>query len=217
MTNPDLPHPDMTNPEPPRRRRAATIGVAAGLLAGGAIGLVATMPSLTSAAADTVEEPAALQTVDDTESDTVDEDGSPEERPEPGARLRETLQPLVDDGTIDDGQADAVARHLVENRPEHDGRPGHQRAAFRHAGIVADLIGIEADALREELAAGSSIADVAEANGVDVQVVIDGLVADAEAHAAMRLEHGADEERVAERLEQVTERIEELVYATRGA
>ena len=34
------------------RKRTASIGLAAGLLAGGAIGLVATMPSLTSAASD---------------------------------------------------------------------------------------------------------------------------------------------------------------------
>lgn len=190
--------------------RSAKLGVAAGVLAGGAIGLVATMPSLTSAAA---EEPSgdavvALQESPD-ETTTADQ---PDERPEPGERLRETLQPLVEDGTIDDGQADAVTDHLVENRPERAGR-GHRHA--HHGGEVAELLGIEREALRAELEAGNSIADVAEANGVDVQTVIDSLIADAEERAAAAIERGADEERVAERLERVTERIEEGVYRTR--
>ena len=46
--------PITSTPAPTRtgRRRGVTIGVAAGLLAGGAIGLVAGVPSLTSAASD---------------------------------------------------------------------------------------------------------------------------------------------------------------------
>lgn len=211
-TDPSTTDPTTTDPAV-RRRRTTVAGVAAGLLAGGAIGLVATVPSLTSASsADTADDAVvALQAADDT-GDTGD---APADRPEPGERLREALQPLVDDGTIDTAQADAVATHLAEMRPER-GERGHRIRAARHAPMVAELIGIDVETLRTELEAGRSIADVAEANGVDPQVVVDGLVADAQAHIDLAIDHGLDEERAAERLERVTERIEESVYRTPG-
>ncbi len=194
------------------RRRTATLGVAAGMLAGGAIGLVAMTPAWTSAATDgAVDEVVALQ--EDTSAVLGD---APDERPEPGERLRETLQPLVDDGTIDAAQADAVTEHLVENRPERDhrgrrGLDGHGR----NNAVVADLLGIDRETLRAELEAGNSIADIAEANGIDVQTVVDALIADAESHVDLAVAHGLDEERAAERLERITERIEEGVNRTR--
>lgn len=193
-------------------RRRITLGVAAGVLAGGVIGLVATTPGWSSAATD-AGSIVALQ--EDTSTDeTSDDTQVPEERPEPGERLRETLQPLVDDGTIDATQADAVTEHLVENRPERRGR--HARRVLR-ADAVAELIGIDRETLRAELEAGQSIADVAEANGVDVQTVIDGLIAEAQNRIDAAIERGLDEERAAERLEKITERIEEGVERTRDA
>ncbi|NNE10695.1 MAG: hypothetical protein HKN41_00440 [Ilumatobacter sp.] len=203
-----------TSPKAPNTRRNAAIGVAAGLLAGGAIGLAATVPSITSAASDdpvltdaTTDQVVALQDATDEPSDVA---------PEPGERLREALQPLVDDGTIDSVQADAVAEYLAENRPDRGdhGRRGHRRARM-HAPMVAEVIGIDVETLRDELLAGASITDVAEANGVDRQTVVDALVADAQSHIDMAIEHGLDEERAAERLETMTERIEELVDKTR--
>jgi hypothetical protein len=47
--------------------------------------------------------------------------------------------------------------------------------------VAAEAIGVSEDDLRSALADGQSIADVAEANGVEVQAVIDALVADANA------------------------------------
>lgn len=190
------------------RRRATAVGVTAGVLAGGVVGLVATSPGWTSAATDDAQV-VALQ------EDTSDDTGT-ETRPEPGERLRETLQPLVDDGTIDAAQADAVTEHLVENRPERDrrGRRGLDHHGRNHA-VVADLLGIDRETLRAELEAGNSIADVAEANGIEVQTVIDALIADAESHIDLAIAHGLDEERAAERLERVSERIEERVNRTR--
>jgi hypothetical protein len=197
----------------PARRRTAMIGVAAGLLAGGTIGLVATAPSLTSAATDSGDEVVALQESTDESTDT-----STELRPGSGARLRELLQPLVDDGTIDAAQADAVAQHLVENRPEREWRGGG-RGLDGHGPnnrVVAEVLGIDAETLRTELMAGNSIADIAEANNIDVQTVIDALVADAESHIELAVEHGLDEADAAERLARITERIEEGVYRTPG-
>jgi hypothetical protein len=197
----------------PGRKRTTTLGVAAGMLAGGAIGLVATSPSWTSASSeDAGAAVAALQ--EDTTEDAVTTD----ERPEPGERLRETLQPLVDDGTIDAAQADAVTEHLVENRPERNGRPGRRGldGHGRNNAVVADLLGIDRETLRAELQAGQSIADIAEANGIDVQTVVDALIADAQSHIDLAIAHGLDEERAAERLERVTERIEDGVNRTRN-
>lgn len=202
----------------PQSRRRTVIGVTAGLLAGGTIGLLATAPSLVGAASDetgaSTDSVVALQETDtDTTTDTTS-DVVTDERPEPGDRLREALQPLVDDGTIDAAQADAVAAHLVENRPDRDGHRGHRRARL-HVGVVAEVIGIDAETLRTELAAGKSISDVAEENGVATQTVIDALVADVQSHIDLAIEHGLDEERAAERLAEATARIEELVEKTR--
>lgn len=53
---------------------------------------------------------------------------------------------------------------------------------FGHRGerleTVAELLGIEVEDLRAALSEGQSVAEVAEANGVDPQTVIDQLVAD---------------------------------------
>lgn len=200
-------------------KRATTVGVAAGLVAGGAIGLVATVPSLTNAAADDGGD-AVVALQDDTDEATDDTvDGAADERPEIGDRLRETLQELVDDGTITEAQADAVTDHLVENRPERDGRVRRRVAVGRRVAgnEIAEVLGIDTDALRSELADGKSIADIAEANDVDVQDVIDALVADAESRLDAAVERGLDEDRAATRLERLTERIEEGVYRTRGS
>lgn len=215
--NDTLPTPDQ--PTGPRKRTTA-IGVAAGLLAGGAIGLAATMPSVTSAATDDADaQVVALQDDGgtDTETDPETDTETPDERPEPGVKLRETLQPLVEDGTIDAAQADAVTEHLVENRPGRDHRAGRRGldGHGRNNAVVADLLGIDRETLRAELQAGKSIADIAEANGIEVQSVVDALIADAASHIDLAIAHGVDEDRAAERLERVTERIEEGVNRTR--
>jgi hypothetical protein len=50
--------------------------------------------------------------------------------------------------------------------------------------VAAEALGITEDALRTELQAGKSIADVAKAKDVDVQKVIDAIVADEKARLA---------------------------------
>ena len=195
----------------PTRRTRPMIGVAAGLLAGGAIGLVATMPSLTSAATD--DGAAVVVEQEDTgDAEPVDD---ADERPQPGVWLRETLQPLVDDGTINGVQADAVTEHLVENRPDRRFRRGVDGHGRNNA-VLADLLGIDRETLRDELQAGNSVADIAEANGIEIQTVIDALIADAESHVDLAIAHGLDEDRAADRLERITERIEAGVFKTRG-
>lgn len=64
---------------------------------------------------------------------------------------------------------------------EHAGRGrGHHRG-FLGLETAADAIGVTVDELRAALADGSTIAEAAAANDVDVQTVIDALVAEATA------------------------------------
>ncbi len=81
--------------------------------------------------------------------------------------------------------------------------------------VVADLLGIDAETLQAELLAGKSITDLAGSQGLDVQVVVDGLIADAQSHLDLAVAHGLDEQRAADRLAELTERIEAGVNRSR--
>jgi hypothetical protein len=190
-------------------RRTTAIGVTAGLLAGGAIGLVAAAPGFSSAAADTV----AVVVEQDADTPPADE----VERPEPGERLRELLQGLVDDGTLTADQADTVADYLVENRPERGdrgGRRGHRPGMDGE--VVAGLIGIDVDELRDALRNGSTIADIAAINGVDAETVIDALVAEGQAHLDLAVESGRlTDDEAAEKAEALEERVTARVNGER--
>jgi len=74
--------------------------------------------------------------------------------------------------------SDARANATEATQPLGSGAPG---ADHRGEGLTAaaTAIGISEDDLRTALQDGQSIAQVAEANGVDVQTVIDAMVADA--------------------------------------
>lgn len=218
MTN-ELPNDDQSTRT--GTRRFAVLGVTAGLLGGGAIGLMASMPSVTSAASDDTAAVVALQ---DDGGDTSDD--STDESSDRTEKLREILQSLVDDGTISADQADSVATHLAEQAPtrgDRDGRRGGGKG-FPGRGVgsdaVVEVLGVDAETLRDELRAGSSIADVAEANGVDVQAVIDVMVTQASERlaAAVENERLTDDE-AAEKLADLTERITDIVNGegpTRG-
>lgn len=198
---------------PHRQRRAAALGVTAGLLGGGAIGLLMTVPSLTSAATDdsATGGASAVALQDDGEQPA---DPAVVDRPEPGERLRAALQELVDGNVITAEQADAVAEHLAELRPDRPHR--HHRGHARGSQAVADAIGIDVETLRDELRAGSSVADVAEANGVAVDDVIDALVIEAGERLDRAVENGRlTRDEADERLAEIRERITEGIDDTR--
>lgn len=190
-------------------RRGLTLGVAGGLLAGTAAGLVFGVPGLTSAATDVA--PAALvQQTDETDP----ADGSPQM----GARLRETLQELVDAGTVTAEQADAVAAHLVENRPERGDRgPGGHRGGGPFGRGVAsealtDVLGLDAEALRMQLRDGATLAEIAATQGVEVQAVVDALVAELDERVTTAVENGRiDQAQADEKLAEAEARITDLV------
>jgi polyhydroxyalkanoate synthesis regulator phasin len=106
------------------------------------------------------------------------DDPSDDER---GGWVQDALSGLVENGTITEEQADAVEEALDDTRPDRGFEEGigHPGFAFGFGGIstVAESLGIGEDELRAALADGQTIADVAEEQGVDVQDVVDEIVA----------------------------------------
>jgi len=129
-------------------------------------------------------------------------------------RWREVLDPLVEDGTLTEAQADTVADHLAITLPGHRGHflgRGPGLASFEAA---ADIIGIDTAELREALADGATLAEVAEDNGVDVETLVDGLVAALNEKVDELMADGRiTEDRAAEIKESAPERIENFVNA----
>jgi hypothetical protein len=94
----------------------------------------------------------------------------------------------------------------------HRGGHGPGPAVGARLDVVADALGITDDELRTALEDGQTIAQVAEANGVDVQTVIDALVAEAKAHLDERVADGdLTQAEADERLADITERITDMV------
>ena len=197
----------MKNQERTKNRRGLAIGLTAGLVGGTAAGLVLGVPGLSGAADPAIDGSAVglVQQVDDpAPADDVVTDQAPQR--EPGARIVEMLQPLVDDGTITADQAQAVADHMVENRP---GRGGRGHGKFGGA-VVTELLDIDRETLRAELQGGATLVEVAEANGVTEAELVDALVA----HRTERIEQAvADGKLTADEAAEKTADLEERITA----
>jgi polyhydroxyalkanoate synthesis regulator phasin len=184
------------------RKQLATVGLAAGLVAGGAGIMAIAVPAISGAQESTTTTPST-------------EEGT--EATARADRLAEVLQPLVDDGTLTQEQADAVIARLREAMPRGGGGHG---PGFLHKGLdtVADALGLSEDELRAALQDGQSIADIAAERGVDVQTVIDALVADAQARLAEEVAEGdLTQEQADARLSRLTEAVTAMVNGERPA
>jgi hypothetical protein len=138
-------------------KKLVSISLGAGLVVGSAAGLIA-VPAISGA-----------QTANTTAAT------APANRPDSSVRLNETLKPLVDAGTITQAQADAVVAALKEAGPKGaKGGPGLD--------VAAQALGMTTDELHTALEGGQTLAQVASDKGVNVQVVIDALVASATNH-----------------------------------
>jgi hypothetical protein len=125
------------------------------------------------------------------------------------SRILDTLQALVDDGTLDDDEAAAVAELLAG---EFRGGRGHGRGAFRGLAAVADFLGLDAEEMRAALEEYDTIAAIAEANGSSADAVIDHLLALCEERLSEAVENGRiTEDEKAELLANAEERITEMV------
>ncbi len=100
------------------------------------------------------------------------------------------------------------------------GRPGEGRGhghGHRHGPpasfeVAADAIGITEEDLIGELEAGESITSVADAEGVDIETVIDALVADATARIQEHVDAGdLDAEAAADRTAELPDLVADFV------
>lgn len=212
-------------------RKLVTSGLLAGLVAGGGAGFVLQQSGLAGAS----NAPAAI-VVEDSTTDTATTDPAATDpattdstadapRPDRGDRAREVLQPLVDDGTLTADQLDAVVTALEAAGPAGGGRPGGMGGMGGHGDhgpgrggrgfgldVAATALGMTADELRTALEGGSTIAAVAADKGVDVQTVIDALVADQTARLTERVTAGDMTQADADaKIAELTTRITDMV------
>lgn len=195
-------------------KKWAALGVSLGVLGGGAAGFAATSNS-TPAGAERVATPA--QATDTTVADTGSTDDTDRDQ-DHADHLGEILAPLVEDGTITQAQADAVIGALTEAMP--DGR-GHGRGGMgggpgfdggRLAEIVESL-DLSIQEVMEALRDGTSIAELAEQQGVEIDTIIESAVAALKEHLDEEVAEGdltqaEADERLAEATESITAFVE---------
>jgi hypothetical protein len=173
---------------------------AAALFGGAAAGIALTTPSLASAQTE-VTTPAADDTSSTSDTATDDNDGLP-------GPMAEAIQGLVDSGTLNQAQADAVTAALEAAKPEGRGGRGHGRGG-PGLDAAATALGVTEDELHTALHDGQTVAEIATAKGVAVQTVIDAMVADAKEHLAEavtdgRLTQAEADEKAADLTERIT-------------
>jgi hypothetical protein len=171
----------------PNRKLLSAAVLAASITGGGAVGVVLGAPALTSA-----------QESDGTDSTTTTE-----------APDTTTTTEAPDDDTTE-------APEDCEGRGPGGGSERGFGRHFMDPAVAADALGITEEELRDAVDADTSIADLAAEKGVDVQTIIDALVADATADIDEAVAAGdLDAERAAEIEEGLTERVTAFVEGTR--
>lgn len=163
-----------------------TLVLASTAIAGGIALGASAIPAMASS---TTPTPSASSSTGSSDSSTTDAARTADIE----ARIASDLAGLVTDGTLTQEQADKVASTLAAKMPA-GGRGGHGdhggRGGFGGLTAAATAIGVTEDELRTQLEAGKSVADVAQANGVSEQTVIDAIVAEAKTHFAAEVASG---------------------------
>lgn len=195
-------------------KRMTAIGLSAGLLAGAGAGFVLEASGTAGAAGSVSAAVSADDTTDTTDTAATDDSTIAADR---AAHLQEILQPLVDDGTLTQAQADKVIDALQAAGPMGGpGGRGHgMGGGFGGIQTVADTLGLTTDEVITAIQGGQTIADLAVANGSSGQAVIDALVADLTEHLAEEVAAGEHTQAEADlMLANATERITEFVNNT---
>lgn len=207
-------------------KKLAGTGLAIGLVAGAGAGLILELSGNAGAASGSPTAAAVAATGDSTATTAPSStDGTTDAtaRPDATTKLQSVLQPLIDDGTITQAQADKIIAALEAARPfgDHDGGPmgGHHGRGFGRIGadldVVATTLGITADEVRTALEGGQSLADLAVSKGKTAQDVIDAIVADATTRINDRVTAGDLTQAQADKiLADLTTRVTDLVNAT---
>jgi hypothetical protein len=136
--------------------------------------------------------------------------------------LEQTLSELVANGTITQAQADAIIAALKAKvgdagGPGGPGRPGFPGGAMKGEimDAAAAAIGIDREAMITDLKAGKSLAEIAQAHGVDPQKVIDAITAKITAQIDQGVADGKiPAERAAKMKEQLAAHVAEMVNST---
>lgn len=196
-----------------RPRRLAVFGLTAGLLGGGAAGLLATGTTLASAQTSdvtgTVTDPAASTDSTPTDSST----------PSKTDWAKSALDPLVANGTITQAQEDVIVAALNAARPAHGpGGKGGGRHGVKNLDAAAQALGMTVEDLRAALEGGKSLAAIAGEKGVAVSKVVDALVAQLKAHSDEEVASGKTTQAEADQmLADARARIEAFVNGTAPA
>src|SRR3954463_5358063 len=146
----------------PSKNRLAIVGLAAGLIGGGAAGIALTSPGIASGQSSSTDSTTSTTTSDGTGA------GTKAAGDEHGNFLDDALAPLVKNGTITQSQADAVKQAIEDARPDRPHGPGFRAFGEGHGpfgdvfGAAAKAIGVSVDDLRAALRDGKSIADIAK-------------------------------------------------------
>lgn len=199
------------------KKQLAALGLSAGLVFGG------TGLALSNAGAQDSTSTTATASAD--QSDGAASQSTDANRPDPSQHFSEAIAPLVSDGTITQAQADAVVRAISDAGPPQGGQggpggPGGRDGQRGGPGTeaAATALGISADDLRTELQSGKSIADVASEKSVDVQTVIDAMIADLKTHLDEEVASGTHTQAEADqRLADATEHITAMVNGEKPA
>ena len=124
------------------------------------------------------------------------------ERPRPDQVVMEALAPLLEDGTLTQTQAEAVASELaplVARARFQDQTREMVKRLGRLAGEIAEVLGINPDDLGEQLEAGLTLAEIAAANGSTGEQLVAQVTDHIGAHLAVQVTAGKlDQERADE-------------------
>lgn len=177
-----------------RRGRLTSAAVGAGLGITAVVGLAVGASGLAAAQ----DDPGT--TTEQTEAATV----------ERGAHVADALAPLVEDGTLTQEQADAVVARLGEAWAE---RPRREHGPGPGAEAAAEALDLTTDELRDAVRGGSTLAELAEAQGVAIEDLADAMLAGMEERLAARVADGTitqeqADARLAEAAERITAHIE---------
>ena len=126
-------------------------------------------------------------------------------------RIEERIAAAIESGKLTQEEADERRANFEERRAQAEERRS-ERQANRQERLdsLASSLGTNADDLKASLKAGQSIADIAAANGVDVQGIIDEMVA----QATTRIDEAVANERIdADKAAELKANVEERITA----
>lgn len=192
------------------RKAAAAAALGASVVTGGVLGAVFVTPMGVSA------QDATTTTITVPASDTTT---APKGAP---SWLTDALDQLVTDGTLDQAQRDAVESAIEAAKPargpggDGHGPGGRGGRGGRGLDAAATALGITQDELRAARDAGQTLADVAASKGVELQTVVDAIVAEMNTHIDEHLANGdITQEQADARKAEATQRATDMVNGVR--